>query len=61
MVELYQRVPDILRMPGESSLSVVVPHFEGENDVMNFGYCSITNLFEDIVKVVEGVVKKRFC
>ena len=59
MMELCQRVLDGRGMPDEWKTSVIVPIFEGKDDVMSCGSYKGVKLLEHAMKIIERVPERR--
>ena len=60
MAEICQRVLSEFGMPGEWTLSIVVPIFKGKRDITNCNCHRAVKLLEHSMKVVERVLEKGF-
>ena len=59
MVEICQKVMDGFGMPAEWALSIVVPIFKGNDDILNCGCYKAVKLLEHGMKVAEMVLEKK--
>ena len=60
MVELCQRVLDVLEMPAERSLSIMVPIFNSKCGIRYWMCYGVMKLLEHGMKVVKSVLEKYF-